>query len=169
MVVRDAVVFKGGKAGSYIRIFERPALTGQTGVVILPVRDDLVYFNRIFRHTTRQWEIELPRGYREDNSSLEEAVEIELLQEVGLQIESIHNLGEIQPSTGLLASSVQAYLVTLLPGEAQPDPEDGESISETLALTLNEVDQKIINGEIRDGFTLSALCLAQVRNLIGNH
>lgn len=169
LVVRDAVIFKNGKLGSYIRIFERSALTGQTGVVILPVRDNLIYFNRIFRHTTRQWELELPRGYREENNSLEEAVEIELLQEVGLRIESMRNLGEIQSNTGLLAGSVQAYLVTLLPGEAQSDPEDGESISNTLALTLNEVNQKIINGDIRDGFTLSTLYLAQVRNSIRNY
>jgi ADP-ribose pyrophosphatase len=169
LVVRDAVVFRNGKVGSYLRILERPALTGQAGVVILPIRDGLIYLNKIFRHTTRQWEIELPRGYREENNSLEEAVEIELLQEVGLKIESICNLGEIQSNTGLLVGSVQAYLVNLLPGKAQSDPEDGESISGTLALTLNEVNQKIINGEIRDGFTLSALYLAQVRNLIKNY
>lgn len=169
LVVRDAVIFKNGKLGSYVRVFERPALTGQTGVVILPFRDDLIYFNRIFRHATRRWELELPRGYREEDNSLEEAVEIELLQEVGLKIESIQNLGEIQSNTGLLAGSVQAYLVTLLPGEAKSDPEDGESISDTLTLTLNEVNQKIINGEIRDGFTLSTLYLAQVRNFIRNY
>lgn len=166
LVVRDAVVFRNGKSGSYVRIFERSGLTGQAGVVILPIRDGLIYLNKIFRHATRQWELELPRGYREDDSSLEETVEVELLQEVGLKIDSICNLGEIQSNTGILAGSVQAYLVTLLSGEAQPDPEDGESISDTLALTLDEVNQKILNGEIRDGFTLSALYLAQIRNLV---
>jgi ADP-ribose pyrophosphatase len=168
LIVRDPVVFRNGKVGSYIRIFERSALTGQAGVVILPIRDGLIYFNKIFRHSTRRWELELPRGYREDGDSPEETVRIELLQEVGLKIESIYDLGEIHSNTGLLAGSAQAYLVTLLPGEARSTPEDGESISDTLTLTLDEVNQKIVNGEIRDGFTLSALYLAQVRNLMRN-
>lgn len=169
LVVRDAVIFRNGNIGSHIRIFERSALTGKVGVVILPIRNGLIYLNKIFRHTTRQWELELPRGYREENNSLEETVEIELLQEVGLKIESVCNLGEVQSNTGLIAGSVQAYLVNLLPGVAKSDPEDSESISDTFTLTLDEVNQKVINGEIRDGFTLSALYLAQVRNLIKNN
>lgn len=166
LIIRDAVIFRNGKIGSYIRIVERSSLSGKTGVVILPLRNNLIYLNKIFRHATRRWELELPRGYREDNCSLEETVKIELRQEIGLKVRSVFNLGEIQPNTGLLAGSVQAYLVTLLDGEAQAEPEDGESISDTLALTVSEINEKIINGEIRDGFTLSALYLAQVRNLI---
>lgn len=167
LVVRDPVTFKNGKTGSYLRVFERAVLTGQAGVVILPVRNNLIYFNRIFRHATRQWEIELPRGYRDEGCSLEEAVEIELSQEVGIEMDSIRSLGEIHPNTGLLVGSVQAYFVTLAPGDASSAPEDGESISETLALSLADVHQKVIAGEIKDGFTLSALYLAQVLKLIG--
>lgn len=166
IVVRDAVIFKNGKSGSYIRIFERSSLTGRAGAVILPIRDNRIFLNKIFRHTTRQWEIELPRGYREDGDTIEETVEIELIQEVGLEVEKITDLGEIHCNTGLVVGSVQAYLVELSAGETKSNPEDGESISDTLTLTLDEVNEKIINGEIRDGFTLSALHLAKIRNLL---
>jgi ADP-ribose pyrophosphatase len=166
LVVRDAVIFRTGNVGTYIRVLERATLTGQTGVVILPIRDNLIFLNRIFRHATRRWEIELPRGYREEGDSPEKTVGIELLQEVGLEIDAIVNLGEIQPNTGLLAGSVQAYAVKLLPGQTKAAPEEGESISDTLTLTLDQVKQKILTGEIRDGFTISALYLAEIHNVI---
>jgi ADP-ribose pyrophosphatase len=166
LVIRDPVIFKNGRTGTYLRIVERASLTGKAGVVMLPVRENLVYLNKIFRHATRQWELECPRGYREESQTLEEAVKIELLQELGLEIDTVHNLGEIYSNTGLLAGSAQSYFVRLKPGDAAPCPEEGESISETVKLTFQEVKAKIRSGEIRDGFTLSVLQLAQAHDLL---
>ncbi|BAS56815.1 NUDIX hydrolase [Leptolyngbya boryana NIES-2135] len=166
LVIRDPVIFKNGQAGTYLRIIERASLTGKAGVVMLPVRDNLVYLNKIFRHATRHWELECPRGYREESQTLEEAVEAELSQELGLEIDAIYNLGEVYSNTGLLAGSAQAYFVRLKPGDAAPCPEEGESISDTVTLTTQEVKAKIRSGEIRDGFTLSVLQLAQAHDLL---
>ena len=60
--MRDPVRFPSGKLGTYLRILEPSALDGAAGVVLLPVRDNVIFLREVFRHATRRWELELPRG-----------------------------------------------------------------------------------------------------------
>lgn len=166
IVRRDPVRFPQGSTGTYLRVIERAALDGAAGVVMLPVRDGLLYLRHIFRHPTRAWELECPRGFREKGFDPTEMVHKEMAEEIGIAVENIVPLGAINANSGLLAGNAQAFWVMLAPGDPQPQPEEGEAFGDIVKLSFDEVMTKIRDGEIRDGFTLSALQLAQAHNLL---
>jgi ADP-ribose pyrophosphatase len=160
VVVRDPVLFPSGATGTYLRIFERPALDGLAGVVIVPIREGMVWLRWNFRHPTRTWELECPRGYRHPGANAEQTAITEVREELGFEVEELHEVGSIYSNTGILASEALAFVATLKQGTPVPQPELGEAFGEMVALSPAELHQYIVKGTIRDGFTLSALQLA---------
>jgi len=101
--MRDAVIFPSGYEGTYNRVVWRSAVDGPGGVAILPLlKDGRIVLNLNYRHSTRSWEIELPRGdaYMEkqqkkhlvDNSAVK----------TGCLTDSQVFLGSITPDTSTL-------------------------------------------------------------------
>lgn len=164
LVVRDKVRFPNGAVGSYLRIFERPGLDGAPGAVMVPVSAGQILMVRVFRHATRRWELELPRGFRESGDSPEETVARELVEELGVEVEGVEKLGEVTPNTGLMASVIPVYLVQVSTHQLREPHDPREAISGGIALSASEVLSKIRSGEIRDGFSLSAFMLASASN-----
>jgi ADP-ribose pyrophosphatase len=167
LVVRDAVRFPSGDRGTYLRIFERAGLTGATGVVLLPLREGTVYLRRVFRHATRAWELECPRGVRGAGQTVEEAVGSELAEELGYGVDRAHPLGEVAPNTGLLAGTASVFLVDLgAPLAAGATPERTEAFGAVERVSPARLFELVAAGAIRDGFTLSAVTLAVARGLL---
>lgn len=159
LVVRDAVEFPSGAKGTYLRIFSRAGLDGPAGVVILAWRENQLALRRMFRHATRHWEIEAPRGAR-DGGSASRAAEKELVEEIGLNARRLEHLGEIWPDTGLLSTSVVVFWAELEEGSPQPVPEDQEALGDLVFLDPESLRTEIRSGRLRDGVTLAALSLA---------
>lgn len=166
VVVRDPVLFPGGAAGTYLRIFERPALEGLSGVVVVPIREGMVWLRWNFRHPTRTWELECPRGYRNPNANAGQTAIAEVREELGFEVEDLHELGSIYSNTGILAGETLAFVATLKQGTPLPQPDPGEAFGKMVALSRGELYQHIAEGRIRDGFTLSALQLASSHGLL---
>lgn len=166
VVIRDPVLFPAGTTGSYFRIFQRSALDGSAGVVMLPFCQGFFYLRKVFRHATRSWELEFPKGYKPKDLSLDKAVEQEISEEIGLEIKSLHELGCLTPDTGISGGIVNAYWVVLEPGKPHPEPEEGEAFGPIIRLTHAQILEKIRAGKIRDGVSLSALQLAQAQNFL---
>ena len=80
--IRDAVVFPSGLSGTYDRILWKSSLNGPPGIVIAPTIHKKILVNLNYRHATRSWEVELPRGLRHKDETLLEASERELHQEI---------------------------------------------------------------------------------------
>jgi ADP-ribose pyrophosphatase len=166
IVIRDPVIFPDGSAGTYLRIIERPALDGPAGVVILPVYDNLIYLHKVFRHATRGWELECPRGARPHGFTAADNVKQEIAEELGVGIKNMIELGLINPHTGFVVGPAQAYWVELDTGNITPRPKQKEAFGEVVPLTLEQLAEEIRKGEVRDGFTLAVLQLAQAHKLI---
>lgn len=162
-VVRDPVRFPGGERGTYLRIFEASGLDGPVGVALLPVRDGRVYLRRAFRHATRQWELECPRGFRPAGASAEEAARHEAEEELGIAVEAVEELGAVYANTGLLAGGARAFVVRLADAPSERTHEPHEALGEVVALTPAQLMEAIALGEVRDGFTLSAVAMAIAR------
>ena len=82
--IRDAVIFPSGVFGTYDRIVVKHSLEGPPGAAILPMLSNKkIVVNVNYRHATRSWEIELPRGNRKKQESLEQAARRELKEESG--------------------------------------------------------------------------------------
>lgn len=166
IVIRDPVIFPNGKIGTYLRIIERSSLEGPVGVVMIPFCNGSICLRKVFRHATRQWELECPRGFRSKDLTPTDAVKQEISEELGLNIKSINELGSINANTGLFAGAAMAYWVMVEVGDAHPFPEEEEAFGEIVMLTPKQLMEKIRCGEISDGFTLSAVQLAQAHKLL---
>ena len=162
--IRDLVEFPDGFIGGYNRIINTASFNyGGVGSVILPVKDGKILLIKIFRHPTRQWGIEIPRGFGEPNLSPEEIAYKEINEEVNGEIEKVADLGEFYNNTGLEGNNVHLYLAYL---SKVGEPRKAEGIEELIWVTIKELEELIVKGEITDGFTIVAYTRAKLKGLI---
>jgi ADP-ribose pyrophosphatase len=160
LVLRDAVRYIDGSLGTYIRAVDpRPA---SPGVVVLPLWRGQVLMIRHFRHATRSWHLEIPRGAGLAPDPHESAHR-ELAEEIGASGVRLIELGEIYPDTGLTNSRVALFCAEV---ESYNAPEAIEGITEILPTSVAQFEEMIRDGELEDGFLLAAYARAKTRKLI---
>jgi len=160
--VRDAVKYPSGEVGTAMRIIGCTMHDGPSGVVALCSRDGNIFLRETFRHATRRWELETPRGQRETGMSAEDAARKEIDEELGFRIEHIEQIGEVSGDTAILASKLPVFWADLAPGRSRDHPEGKEAFGRIVEVLPPELRTRICRCEIRDGYTLSALLLAQI-------
>lgn len=166
LVVRDLVKFPNGKMGGYMRFINREeSLEGCQAVAILPVYDGKVVVLRNFRHATRNWELEIPRGFGEKGISAEENARKELLEETGLNANKLIQIGVLHTDTAARSSSVSIFYAEVTESNA-PRLETNEAISDKIFLTSAEFEDMIKKRKITDGFTISAYSMAKIWRLL---
>jgi ADP-ribose pyrophosphatase len=179
MWVRDAVIFPSGVKGTYNRMLWKSNISGFAGVAVLPILPDgRVVLNLNYRHATRSWELELPRGKRDNNETAEQTAIRELQEETGLRVSEQIFLGEITPDTGVLASVIPVYA-----GKVRANGKTERSVSEAIhsnpVYTLAELKQggkqgyievdmknKKTKVKLSDAFLFYALFQAEIRGLL---
>jgi ADP-ribose pyrophosphatase len=179
ILIRDPVIFPSGAKGLYNRVLWKSSLDGFAGVSILPILPDnrvLLILN--YRHATRQWELELPKGGRLRGENEEEAAQRELLEETGSKTEQLHLLGSVNVDAGLTNTEVPVYLIKT--GEiTQINQDYSEAIRGTHAFTIKELKQGLAQGYIelksngkskkyslKDSLLSYALLIAEQRKLL---
>lgn len=144
--VNDAVRFPSGFEGVYSRIIWVKSLTGPLGVAVMPVLPDgKIVLNCNFRHATRSWEIELPRGSMEHGETIEDTARRETLEETGMVVDSLTLLGTMPPDSGLTSAAVPVFVAHVI-GQSKSHQDETEAIEEILALTRNEVEEAFQQG-----------------------
>lgn len=178
--LRDAVYFPKGIPGTYNRLLWKTELQGQRpGVAILPVLPSgqmILVLN--FRHATRSWELELPRGGIKPGETYEEAALRELKEETGFIASSTDFLGEIALDTGVLTSIIPVFFCKIATQD-RSDKEYSEAIADAIYLTKEELYEGLARGfwevtidgqkkqvPLRDAFLTFGLLQAQIRNLL---
>jgi len=159
MILRDAVRFPNGALGTYIRMVG----DGTPGVIVLPIYRDQVLLIRHFRHATRIWHIEIPRGFGKKGLSSEENARRELREEIGATIARLVSLGRVYPDTGALSEYNDFFYAEV---ESYGEIEADEAIVELLPTSLSEFERMIRENEMTDGFTLTAYALAKAQGLL---
>lgn len=147
LVLRDAVIFPSGSSGTYLRLIWKSAIpTGSAGVAILPILPDgKIALNLNYRHATRSWELELPRGLRKAGESDEQTALRELKEETGLQAEFAKPLGVMAADTGALGSVTPVYLVKATK-KGLAEQEYSEAIEDLISLSLEELESALVRG-----------------------
>lgn len=160
-LVSDPVRFPNGDLGTYNRLY--PTDLSQ-GVAVLPVLSNgrIVLVDH-FRHATREWHWEIPRGFGTLGVSGRDTAGMELSEEIGAKVLGLHYLGEVHPDTGLLAQAVLLYMARI---DEIGTLDQHEGIREAKAMTVSDVERHIRAGNLRDGFTLAAMYRARLANLI---
>ena len=159
-VFDDEVEFDGQRRGTYIRI--RPEGVG-AGVVIIPHGTLGIALVRTYRYPIGEWQWALPRGFGQDESPLRTA-KTELREELGLAALSYTQLGSVTPDSGLMESEVAVVLAKV--AAAELNPLDKQEVDAARWVTLEDLWLEIARGDIRDGFTMAALCLAQAQGAL---
>jgi ADP-ribose pyrophosphatase len=171
--INDACRFPRGNEGIYGRILWIGSLQSpHPGVAVVPVTSEgKIVLNCNFRHATRSWEIELPRGLMNPQEKIEEVAKREAMEETGRMIEDVRLLGEIPPDTGVLGCVLPIFVAKVKDVVAQ-NQEDTEAIEEILELSIEEIKKAFVQGyyeckirgesqraHVRDPFLAYALLL----------
>lgn len=161
LVLRDAVIFPDGSAGIHhrtMRLENEPA-----GVAILPVIDGKILLLWHYRHPTRAWSWEMPRGAVEPGETFESTVRTELREEIEGEVGEITDLGLLYGASGFMGLGVRLFIAKLMAFGA---PALGEGIAKAKLFTIAEVEDMIRNSEITDSFTLAGFLHARLRGLV---
>lgn len=144
--LNDAVRFPNGRHGVYSRVIWKQSLKGISGVAILPVLpDDKIVLNRNFRHATRSWEYELPRGVLQNNETPEQGALREMKEETGFIADKIEFLGYMNPDSGMTNGCIPIYLAQVSK-KTLSTPETPEAIASIDAFTISELKQGFLTG-----------------------
>jgi len=161
LLLRDAVIFPDGKPGLYHRIIGRH--DEPTGVAILGrYRGDVVLV-RHFRHPSRRWHLEIPRGAVAIGETPTEMAHVEISEEIGGTIRSLERLGVLHGASALVRHSVVLVYAEL---ETIGTPALGEGIAEIVPVSPATLECMIRDGAITDSFTIAATFHARLRGLL---
>lgn len=163
MVIRDLVEFPDGRRNGYSRVYSQADLRGGRGVVVLPVYQGKILLLRQFRHATRQWHYEVPRGYGEPHVPAAENARKEIEEETGGTIARLEDLGLFYNNTGLEGQAVALFYAELA---SVGLPEKNEGIDAFVWVSLGELETWIADGTITDGFTVAAYAKAKLKGLL---
>jgi ADP-ribose pyrophosphatase len=146
--IRDAVIFPSKAKGTYERIVWRNQLKGAVGVIVLPVlADGRLVLNANYRHATRSWELELPRGLRDEGENNVDAAIRELLEETGCVAQEVIELGYLSPDSGILLGNIPVFLGKVI-SQQNKNTEFSEAIESHVILSPKELQEAFKTGYI---------------------
>ena len=165
-LLRDPVRLPDGQLGLYLRVVH----PGPPGVAILPITDDgHVFLVEHYRHATRSWHWEIPRGFGEGDAFVDVATSTintamrELGEEIGASARELLPLGTLHPDTGILAGSVHLFAAVV---DSTGDLEAHEAIRRVVKIPFREAEDRVRTQAVTCGFTIAALYRARLRGLI---
>ncbi len=127
------------------------------GAVAIAVKDDgKIIFVKQYRYPLQKFMLELPAGKLNKNEDPYDCAVRELEEETGYKAGKVEKLGAISTTPGFCTEILHIYLAKeLIAGNH--NREEGEFGMEILELTLNEVENKIRDGQIFDAKTICAI------------
>jgi len=161
ILLRDAVIFPDGKPGLYHRVIARH--DEPTGVAALARYDGKLVLLRHFRHPSRAWHLEIPRGAVGADEDPGHVAHLEISEEIGGTIRSLTRLGLLHGASALMRHSVVLVYAEL---ESIGTPALGEGIAEILLVSPGEFERMISESAITDAFTVAAAYHARLRGLL---
>jgi ADP-ribose pyrophosphatase len=134
--------------------------------VILPIANNgSILVIRQFRPSLNKWLIELPAGTIEKDESPLCCARRELEEETGYQASQFSELGIVTPLAGFCDEIQHLYIAQGLELSETLNCDDDEVI-EVLFMSVEELEQRIISGEVNDTKTIACLSKAKLCGFI---
>ncbi|MFT7005283.1 MAG: ADP-ribose pyrophosphatase [Sulfurimonas sp.] len=150
----------------HIKLIENNTIN--PGSVVLCKYNDKFLLLENYRYGINDFSLELPRGYKNLNESLEDCARRELKEETdisyNLNMDSIHKLGEIAVNSAILASKVSFFLITINQSINNLQLQSDEHIISYSWIDMNTLLDYVKNGKIIDSFTINALMLYKLKS-----
>ena len=107
--------------------------------------------------------LEIPRGYAEPGESSIVCACRELLEETGYRATpaQLTRLGRYRPNSAILSSGVDLYLARLTSQDAVGSHD--HEVQAVHRVAIEQLLERLLQGELEDGFTLAALAYWQAR------
>lgn len=159
MIVYENPWFRVVRDGQFHIVEEN---TGGEGAAVLPLVGDEILLLEMKRPSQGyQQTLEIPRGFGDAGEDALTCARRELLEETGydLPLDAFTLLGHVRPNTGIMSSRIALFVARIDPAMPQQQP-DQEAAGRRL-LALKDLPAALADGQIEDGFTLSALALSQ--------
>lgn len=177
--LRDPLILPNHTTTAYNRFFPRSGLNGVSGIVVMGVDEDhKILINIIFRHATRAWEVELPRGAREKHETSEQAAFRELEEETGFRAKNLIKIATIASDSGILSNFMDLYVATDLTF-FKSNREACEAIGDCISVSKQALKQAFVDGFVeieirgnkvkvfcRDSYLASALLIAEAKSIL---
>lgn len=163
LILRDLVEDSNGRRFGYLRMINRASLDKGPAVVILPVMKKEVVLLRQYRHATRSWHLEIPRGFGEADVSADENARKEIREEINGEVQSMVELGMMHSNSGIEGQPVMLYFADL---SSLGSPQQSEGIERVQMVTVKEFEELIRDGTLTDGFTITAFARARLRGMV---
>lgn len=149
-VREDEILRSNGKKGIYGVVEKHDC------AIILPIDKGRVWLVEQFRYTIQERAIELPQGgWEEEVESPERLARGELLEETGLRAAEMVNLGSMWIAYGYSRQLQHVFLATGLT-QAETDRDEEEHDLVVRSVTVEEFEQMMLDGVIRDMCTIAA-------------
>jgi ADP-ribose pyrophosphatase len=133
--------------------------------VILPLLEPFIVLVNAFRHGTRRWHLEAPRGMFDGDEPTSE-LRREHKEEIGATPVEIVDLGAFHPSAGVVDKCLYLYLVRI---DRIDEVDPHEAIAEVQTFSAAEFEQLAADGEGTDGPTLGVYLRAKCGASYNNH
>ena len=146
-VTKEKFVRHDGKESDYWVLAKHPSVC-----IIAASVDDKIYLVKQFRYPTKCWSLELPAGSTDGEIPLE-AAKRELLEETGLKAHRWVSFGTYQVAPGLSTNIGHIFVAKALE-MTRNNKQEEEGIIECVKLSIPEIKEKIVSGELSDGPTL---------------
>jgi len=131
------------------------------GAVVVAVKNDgkIILVNQ-FRYPLQKKIFELPAGKLDYNEDPYNCAVRELEEETGYKAKIVEKLGQIYTTPGFCTEILHIYIAKeLIQGDH--NREEGEQGMEIFELSNQEIEEKIMKGEITDSKTICGIYLAQ--------
>lgn len=130
-------------------------------VAIVPILDDgSMIFVKQYRYPVGTVMYEIPAGKLDPGEEPDVCAERELSEETGYSAKTWQKLTSIVTTPGFTDEVIHLYAARGLEKHAQHTDED--EFIDVVALTPQQVKQMVLNGDIFDSKTLSALCVLEM-------
>ncbi|MGB1111390.1 MAG: NUDIX hydrolase [Gammaproteobacteria bacterium] len=128
---------------------------GGVTAVVLDADGEKVAFVRQYRPALRRWIWELPAGKREPGEEADDTIRREIIEEIGAHCTDWHHLGGVWATPGFCDERIELYSCRV--DSLQNTAHEAGEVMEVHWLSIAEVDDMLLSGEIEDAKTLSAL------------
>ena len=160
-VKEDKIRRASGGEGIY-GVVEKPDFA-----IILPIEGDTVYLVEQYRYTVGERLLEFPQGAWEDspNANPMDLAAGELREETGLSASEMHYVGFQYLAYGFCNQGYHIYVAKgLTQGKQQLDAEEEDL--KIVPVSLQKLEEMIMQGEIKDASTCNAFGLARIKGLV---
>lgn len=146
----DQILRSNGKHGIYGVVEKEDA------AIILPVDNGKIWLVEQFRYTIGERALEVPQGgWEMEVENPEELARGELKEEIGLHAEQMTYLGWNWIAYGFTRQKHHVFLATGL-SETEKDPDPEEHDLQVRCFPIEEFEEMILSGIIRDNCTMAA-------------